>query len=46
MEEVNFLHELNSENTPVGDTNLARDEISLTFIPVLFPLMDRRIIVF
>lgn len=30
----------------VEDANLARDEMNLTFIPVLFTLMDRKIIVF
>lgn len=30
----------------VEDANLARDEMNLTFIPVLFTLMGRKIIVF
>lgn len=42
---MNCLHHLELENTQVGDANLAGGEMSLTFIPVLFTLMDRKRIV-
>lgn len=46
MEYLNFLHHLKLENTQGEGANLARDEVSLTSIPALLMLTDRRIIVF